>query len=49
MPIATVTVPASAPAGVRGAIFSVAVKPISSARMLRFRFHRKCVSHVLWQ
>jgi hypothetical protein len=49
MPIGAVTVPASAPAGVTGAIFSVAVKQISSARMLGFRFHPKCVSHVLWQ
>jgi hypothetical protein len=49
MPIGAVTVPGSAPAGVTGAIFSVAVKQISSARMLGFRFHRKCVSHVLWQ
>ena len=39
MPIAAVTVPASAPAGVTGAIFSVAVKQFSSAEMLRFRFH----------
>jgi len=48
MPIGAVTVPARPCRGHRRYFF-VALKQISSARMLGFRFHRKCVSHVLWQ